>query len=243
MAVLIAAAVKLRDDFDELAPNRDTASDGWIGDTTHQQEVSDHNPDETGAVPIHDADKVNEVHAIDVDDDLRYPNLTMEMVIQFLLARCRSGAENRFRYIIYNRRIWEAKNDWVQRAYTGPSPHTEHAHFSFSYTTSLEASTVSYRLELIPVAMTQADKDWFTQEIAERITAALPAIASAVAPKVYVYNRSQIDPADSDTAKNLDYAVITQALASGLVVKPYANNQATVTEILKPINVTPAAKK
>jgi hypothetical protein len=55
-------------EFDKIAPSRDHASDGSIGDTAHQQEVSDHNPDETGSVPIHDADHLNEVHAIDVDN-------------------------------------------------------------------------------------------------------------------------------------------------------------------------------
>jgi hypothetical protein len=122
-------------------------------------EVSDHNPDETGSVPIHDADHINEVHAIDVDSDLRTPGLTMEYVVQFILLRCRSGAEKRLRYIIYNRRIWEADNGWKQRAYTGASAHTEHAHFSFSYTTSLEASTVSWHLEDIPVTIPAAQMD------------------------------------------------------------------------------------
>jgi hypothetical protein len=171
-AVLVPCGVRLRSDFDALAPERDTTSDGWIGDTAHQQETSDHNPDETGSVPIHDADKVNEVHAIDVDTDLRESDLTMEKVVQFLLGRCRSGAETRLRYIIYNRRIWEASNSWAQRAYTGPSPHTEHAHFSFSYDTAREASTASWHLEDIPVALTAADKIWLAAEIDKAATAA-----------------------------------------------------------------------
>lgn len=145
--VVTPALLQLRSEFDEIAPARDRTSDGSIGDLAHQQTSSDHNPDETGAVPIRDADTVNEVHAIDVDDDLREPGLTMEMVVQFLLGRCRSGAEKRLRYMIYNRRIWEASNGWKQRTYTGASPHTEHAHFSGSYGTALEASTASWHLE------------------------------------------------------------------------------------------------
>ena len=152
-----------------MAPNRDHASDGSIGDASHQQEVSDHNPDETGSVPIHDADHVNEVHAIDVDVDLRQPGLTMEGAVQFLLGRCRSGAEKRLRYIIYDHRIWEASNDWRQRAYTGPSPHTEHAHFSGSYDSSMEASTASWHLEDIPVALTADDKKWISDQIEAQI--------------------------------------------------------------------------
>lgn len=158
--VLIPALKSLFAAFDQIAPKRDKASDGSIGDAAHRQEVSDHNADEEGSVPIHDADKVNEVHAIDVTSKLNEPGLTMEMIVQFLLARCRSGAEKRLRYIIYNRRIWSASSGWVQKAYTGASPHTEHAHFSASYTTSLEALTASWHLEDIPVAMTAADRSW-----------------------------------------------------------------------------------
>jgi hypothetical protein len=164
--ILVACLKQLFAEFDRIAPSRDHASDGSIGDAAHQQEVSDHNPDETGSVPIHDADHTNEVHAIDVDTDLREPGLSMETVVQFLLARCRNGGEKRLRYIIYNRRIWEADNSWKQRAYTGASAHTEHAHFSASYDSSKEASTASWHLEDIPVALTAADKTWLSGQIA-----------------------------------------------------------------------------
>lgn len=174
--ILIPCLVRLRAEFNDIAPGRGLASDGWIGDTAHQHEVSDHNPDETGSVPIHDADHLNEVHAVDVDVDLRVPGLTMEMVVQFLLARVRSGAEKRLRYIIYNRRIWEASNGWKQRVYTGPSAHTEHAHFSASYVTALEASTASWHLEDIPVALTADDKKFITDQLHAVVKAELDAI-------------------------------------------------------------------
>jgi len=178
--VLIACLVRLRTEFNLIAPSRDKKSDGWIGDTVHQHEVSDHNPDETGSVPIHDADHINEVHAIDVDNNLRESDLTMEKVVQFILGRCRSGAEKRLRYIIYNRRIWSASSGWVQKPYTGASPHTEHAHFSASYDTKLEALMASWRLEDIPVALTAADKTWFTNAIKAQVDAAEEKILSAV---------------------------------------------------------------
>jgi hypothetical protein len=167
--VLIPAGRALFAAFDDLAPGRDTASDGAVGDAAHAAETSDHNPDETGSVPIHDADHVNEVHAIDVDDDLRTPGLTMEAVVQFVLGRVRSGAERRLRYMIYNRRIWEADNGWAQRTYTGASAHTEHAHFSFSYTTSLEANTGSWHLEEINVPLEISDAQ--LNDIASRVWA------------------------------------------------------------------------
>lgn len=167
--ILVPCLVQLRAEVNRIAPSRDEASDGTIGDAAHQAEVSDHNPDEVGSVPIHDADRTNEVHAWDADDDLRESDLTMEKVVQFLLGRCRSGKETRLRYIIYNRRIWEASNGWKQRAYTGPSAHTEHAHFSASYETAKEASTASWHLEDIPVALTQADKNFITAQIQANI--------------------------------------------------------------------------
>jgi hypothetical protein len=163
--VLVPCLVQLRTELNRIAPGRDRTTDGTIGDTAHQGSVSDHNDDEVGRVPIRDADSKHEVHAFDADADLRTPNLTMEMVVQHILARCRSGAEKRLRYIIFNRRIWEASNDWRQRKYTGASPHTEHAHFSASYVTAREANTASWHLEDIPVALTDADKKWLSAQI------------------------------------------------------------------------------
>ena len=168
--ILVPCLVQLRAELNEIAPERDKGSDGTIGDRAHQQSISDHNDDEVGRVPIRDADSKHEVHAYDADDDLRTPNLTMEMVVQHILGRCRSGAEKRLRYIIYNRRIWEASNSWRQRTYTGASPHTEHAHFSSSYETKHEASTASWRLEDIPVALTDSDKNWLAAKIDEAAT-------------------------------------------------------------------------
>jgi len=187
--ILVACLKQLFAEFNAIAPSRDHASDGSIGDTAHQHEVSDHNPDETGSVPIHDADHINEVHAIDVDVDLRVPGLTMETVVQFLLSRCRNGSEKRLRYIIYNRRIWEADNGWKQRAYTGASAHTEHAHFSASYDTAREASTASWHLEDIPVALTAADKQWITSQV-----------VAAVANAVWNHEEPDPDPSASGAA-------------------------------------------
>lgn len=217
---LIACLKALFAEFDRIAPARDHSSDGSIGDTAHQHEVSDHNPDETGSVPIHDADHVNEVHAIDVDNNLNESDLTMEKVVQFLLVRCRSGAEKRLRYIIFNRRIWEASNGWKQRAYTGASPHTEHAHFSASYDSKLEASTASWHLEDIPVALTAADKTWISAEIAKQAKAAVAANNEAAAEAVRVEFKTNPEGAQSWVDRNALAALVTGA-PEGQVVKPY----------------------
>jgi hypothetical protein len=186
---LVACGVKLFDEFDAIAPQRDKSSDGWIGDAAHADKTSDHNPDETGKVPVYDIDKLNEVHAIDVDVTLRQTDLTMEKVVQHLLKRCRSGAEKRLRYIIYNRRIWAASNGWRQEEYDGANPHTQHAHFSLSYDTNREASRASWELEDIPVSLTAQDK----QDIINGVTSAVLAQVG-----VRVWNHTEQDPFSPD---------------------------------------------
>jgi hypothetical protein len=142
-------------EFDKIAPNRDHASDGSIGDAAHQAEpTSDHNPDSKGAV-----------HAIDVDSDL-HASFTMEDVIQFFVAECRKNNPNgtdrgRLKYFIYNRRIWSASTGWKQETYTGSSPHTEHAHFSCEYASNYETDTSAWGL--IPRFGDDVTKDEFMQ--------------------------------------------------------------------------------
>lgn len=167
--ILIPCLVVLRDEFNRIAPNRDKGADGWIGDKAHQERQSDHNDDETGNVPIHDADNLHEVHALDITTELNESDLTMEKCIQFTLSRCRldnsdPNNEPRLRYIIFNRRIWRAPL-WRQETYSGTDPHTGHAHFSAEYVTALEADTSSWELEEIPVALTAADKVWITNTL------------------------------------------------------------------------------
>ncbi len=131
----IPALDSLFAEFNAVGPKRNKASDGRIGDGEHSQSVSDHNPDETGNTgSAADADHINEVHAGDVTSAGPWlPGWTMERFVQVILARCRSGAEKRLRYIIFNGRIWEESNDWKQREYKGKNPHDKHAHFSFKY--------------------------------------------------------------------------------------------------------------
>jgi hypothetical protein len=50
--------------------------------------------------------------------------------------------------MIYNRKIYEAANGWKAEAYTGPSAHTEHIHFSGARTQAADNNTTfDYRLE------------------------------------------------------------------------------------------------
>lgn len=128
MAVLTKSLTRLRTDFNTAFPNRDKASDGWIGDAAHAAGTSGHNPESSGKSEYTDGDKIDEVRAIDVDNDLKAPSVTMLKIIQKILAT--PNDLKRLKYIIYNRVIWSKSNGWRPRAYTGSSPHTEHAHFS-----------------------------------------------------------------------------------------------------------------
>jgi hypothetical protein len=139
--ILVPCLATLRSEVNRLAPHRDKASDGSIGDAAHSTSSSDHNPDETGNTPYEDADSRNEVHAIDVDKDLRKPGWSMQKCVEIIVVRHRTGRDNRLQNVIYNRRIWSRSWGWTARAYTGSNPHDKHAHFSARYTTAQENDT------------------------------------------------------------------------------------------------------
>ena len=119
---LSKAAIQLREQCDDSFPDRDRASDGWIGDTRHAARKSDHNPDEQGWV-----------RAIDVDRDLfkgSKPDIMPDLVDQLRKA-CKDKSEKRISYIIFDERICSPILGWKWRKYKGSNPHTKHAHFSF----------------------------------------------------------------------------------------------------------------
>jgi len=139
--ILVPCLVSLRSEFNAVAPGRDRSSDGSIGDTAHSRSSSDHNPDETGSTPSEDADSINEVHAVDVDKDLRTAGWTMQKAVEIIVVRHRQGRDDRLQNVIYNRRIWSRSWGWTTRTYTGANAHTQHAHFSARYTTAQERDT------------------------------------------------------------------------------------------------------
>jgi hypothetical protein len=132
---LVPCLSSLRAEFNALAPDRDKASDGSIGDAAHSASVSDHNPAADG-----------QVHAIDVDDDLRRAGWDMARAVQIIVTRHRYGADDRLQNVIYKApgqgsKIWSRSWGWTARAYTGSNPHDKHAHFSARYTTAQENDT------------------------------------------------------------------------------------------------------
>lgn len=105
---------KLRDQVNAAYPNRNKASDGTIGDASHQAVASDHNPNAEGVVCALDLthDPANGFDAHATADRLivnRHPNV---------------------KYIISNRRIAGSHNGWVWQPYYGSNPHSSHIHVS-----------------------------------------------------------------------------------------------------------------
>lgn len=144
MAVLTIGLQHVRSEFNSAFPHRDKTTDGWIGDTAHMQGISGHDPESSGHAEYNDHDSLDEVRAIDVDKDLRDASgkgVTMEVVVQYLVAKARRGDYVPFRYMIYNGRIWERSTGWKTRTYTGSNKHTDHLHLSGDYTQKADGWT------------------------------------------------------------------------------------------------------
>jgi hypothetical protein len=135
MAVLAANLANLRREIDKRFPGRDHHSDGWIGDVSHQQRHSDHNPDGRGVV-----------HAIDVDRDGIDPKLVVRLAI----------AHPTTQYVIFNRTIWSRTHGFKPRRYTGPNPHTEHLHVSGRHGTQFENNLTAWGLATAPKTLQTA---------------------------------------------------------------------------------------
>lgn len=165
--ILTLGLQNLRNQINEWAPERDHTSDGTIGDQAHLAEShSGHDPDDVPGSHAEwngDPDSTPEVRAIDVDVDFRN-GATAQTLVDHIVGLKPSSV---LRYVIYNRRIYEAENGWRSRVYTGESAHLEHIHFSGAFSQAADNNTAfDYRLGDIPVALTSADKTWIQQQIA-----------------------------------------------------------------------------
>lgn len=159
----------LRDQLNEIAPDRDKSSDGSIGDTSHAAGRSSHNPDKTGNPEHRDGDAQNEVRARDFDKDLRRPGLTMAMVVHHLVLGARSGRFWWLRYIIFDGVIYHKSNGFQARTYAGQNKHREHAHVNSDFTQAADAvRNVNYHLEEL-VTLTPAEIDKIAAATAARI--------------------------------------------------------------------------
>lgn len=143
--VLVPCLVTLRGEFNAVAPARDKGADGSIGDHEHTSS-SDHAPDEDSDVLRgRDADRINEVHALDIDSSGPWPggSAWFDRAVLAIVDRHRRGDDDRLQYVIWNRKIANrAIDNWRWRNYTSTTdPHTNHAHFSARYLTATEQDT------------------------------------------------------------------------------------------------------
>ena len=107
---------KLRKQINALYPNRDKKSDGIVGDTSHKARKSSHNPDKRGAVRAWDC-----THNIEQGVDCR----------EFLKALLKNP-DKRLWYIIFNSKIYNVKDGFQPRPYSGLNAHKHHLHISVS---------------------------------------------------------------------------------------------------------------
>jgi hypothetical protein len=135
---LAPSLVRLRNEVNARWPDRDTASDGAIGDAAHAARPSEHNPDDKGCV-----------HAIDIDTDGVDPAL--------ILARC--IAHPAAWYVIWNRHIYRRKTAFKAEAYTGADPHTGHLHISITLSAAAENSTAPWGIKEDDMPLTDDDLD------------------------------------------------------------------------------------
>ena len=116
---LSKSADTLRKQINSSFADRDTRSDGWIGDLRHSSTKSDHNP----ALPS------GVVRAIDVDADLGGAANNAHYLANQL--RTLAKTDKRIAYLIFNKKIASPILFWKWRPYRG-YPHTSHIHISFT---------------------------------------------------------------------------------------------------------------
>ena len=113
---LAYALQELREQLDDLFPERSKKSDGSIGDAKHASRSSDHNPHVLqGNMGI--------VTAIDITHD------PASGVDGFALSR-KLILDYRVKYVIWNRQIYNKNVSVNWRTYRGSNPHDKHVHVS-----------------------------------------------------------------------------------------------------------------
>lgn len=132
--------IELREQVNHLHPRRDKASDGTIGDARHAAEVSDHNPDRYGVV-----------RALDLDHDPDGKTYADKFDAHAMADAIVASRDPRISYVISRGRIASSypKNGYkafTWRPYSGPDPHTSHAHVSV-VATSLADSIRPWTIE------------------------------------------------------------------------------------------------
>lgn len=210
--VVIPSLLSLRGEFNTLAPNRDKGADGTIGDQNHTSS-SDHTPDEdSDKLRGKDADKVNEVHALDIDSSGPWPTgRTFKQIVMDVIAGEKKkwldpNDKCRLNYVIYDRKIYDKDNDFEPENYEGSDPHTNHAHFSARYETSCEN-------DIRPWGVV---KEWDQMATKDEVKAALREV---IEKDIFPYALSRIAAAGwSPTTLLTRFDYILEAVVAGGIV-------------------------
>ncbi|MBK6484036.1 MAG: hypothetical protein IPG01_13110 [Chitinophagaceae bacterium] len=111
--------------INDLAPYRNKASDGTVGDDAHKSRDSDHNPwvwDKLTGKGV--------ITALDITAD---PSGKCDC--QILANSLQESKDERIKYVIWNSQIMNSSKinnaeAWTWRSYNGPNPHNKHIHIS-----------------------------------------------------------------------------------------------------------------
>lgn len=118
----VAASLnKLLDQINQAAPGRSTASDGSIGDASHQAQAcsSQHN----SCCVLYQGVWI--VRARDFTHD---PAHGADMAV--IAENLRLSRDRRIRYVIFNRRSFSPNSNWQWVPYSGDNTHEHHMHVS-----------------------------------------------------------------------------------------------------------------
>jgi len=137
MAKLAKTLQILRDEnLNRKWPHRPRINDGWIGDAAHQARNSDHNPNRRDTVDAIDVDSTQLG-----DTPIHVPTVIAAMIMH-----------PSTHYVIHNRRIMDADDQFMPHVYTGSNPHGKHIHGSVLQNARAESSIVVYRFISKPMS-------------------------------------------------------------------------------------------
>lgn len=158
---LTAGLKNLRSQVDRRWPDRDTTTDGTIGNADHQDQTSGHNPDDTpGAKPAWngDPDAKPEVRAWDMDHDLGEKGINAQMLVDHLCDLPKLSTV--IRYMIYKGKIYHERTGFEPEPSSG---HETHIHFEGAWTQEADNNTTfDFKLDQVGDSMSVQDvRDFF----------------------------------------------------------------------------------
>lgn len=129
---LADSLIALGNEINARWPNRDTGSDGAIGDASHQARKSDHNPDWSNLAIAMGSKGV--VRAIDIDNG----GINVQELLDATIG------DPRVWYVIWDRHIYSRTHNWEKQVYNGTDDHTGHLHISLNHTKAAETGTAPW---------------------------------------------------------------------------------------------------